>query len=263
VLAVADNAALADLTARRTYYFRLAAGSRGGTARSAPQSFTTLAEPYVAWATPSDNAANVPLDSPVVITFSEAMASGSITSSSVVVSDNTGTLFGSLLYTGTTAIFGPAGGLTSDTEYTVRVTTAATSAAGVPIDQDNVWHFRTVDLTPPRVTGVSPDNNATGIGVNAQVVATFSEAIDPASVSDGSIVLQSNGNPIAGTMQVAGNQIAFTPASRLPTGAPVVATVVSGIKDLAGNALFANYSWQFGSTQSLWDEMIWDYDNWN
>ncbi len=105
------------------------------------------------------------------------------------------------------------------------------------------------DVTPPTVSSVLPLNNATGVLTTANVTATLSEVINPASVNTSNFELRGPGNVlIPATISVSQNQLTLVPTSALANSTVYTATVkggASGVKDLAGNALAANYSWSF------------------
>ena len=69
--------------------------------------------------------------------------------------------------------------------------------------------------TPPAVTGVTPSDGSTGVPVSVAPTATFSQAVQPNTVSF--TVKDSGGNGVAGTVGFnSGNTVAtFTPASSL------------------------------------------------
>ena len=51
--------------------------------------------------------------------------------------------------------------------------------------------------------------------------------------------------PVDGTVSYAGVTATFTPSSNLATSIIYTATVTTGVKDLAGNPLAADYTWSF------------------
>jgi hypothetical protein len=109
------------------------------------------------------------------------------------------------------------------------------------------------DTTPPVVSSVSPPPNATGVAVAASIGATFSEAIDPATVHTGSVQLRDPSGSLvaAGVSYDAPTRTArLVPSAPLAASTTYTATVRGGatdprVKDLAGNALAANASWLF------------------
>lgn len=101
----------------------------------------------------------------------------------------------------------------------------------------------TSDTTAPTVT-VVPADGAASVVVSANVVWTFSKAIDPTSVhaSNFFVVRASDGTQVAGTlsMNTAKTVVTFNPTADLIAASAYLATVTANVKDLAGNALAAN-----------------------
>lgn len=98
------------------------------------------------------------------------------------------------------------------------------------------------DATPPTVSATNPANNATGVAVNDRVSATFSEPMDPATINATTFTLS---NGVTGAVSYAGNTATFTPSTSLQGGTAHTATITTGAKDVAGNALAQDHSWSF------------------
>jgi hypothetical protein len=105
------------------------------------------------------------------------------------------------------------------------------------------------DTTPPTVSSVSPASAATGVGANTNVSAVFSEALDPASVTTGTFELRpAGGAPVTATVTATAATVKLAPSAPLAGSTTYTATLKggsTGIKDQAGNALAADYSWSF------------------
>ncbi|MEC4749602.1 N,N-dimethylformamidase beta subunit family domain-containing protein [Methylomicrobium sp. Wu6] len=104
------------------------------------------------------------------------------------------------------------------------------------------------DTTPPTVTSISPVNGATGVIQQPTVTATFSEPVDPATVTSSNFKLQFGNNPpVSATVRYdsSTNTAKLTPSTVLSASTTYTATILTGIKDLAGNALAAPYTWSF------------------
>ena len=107
------------------------------------------------------------------------------------------------------------------------------------------------DTTPPTVSAVSPTNGAAGVNINANVTATFSEGMDPATISDSTFQLKDAANnivPATVTYSAAARTATLDPASALANSATYTAVVKSGsagVKDIAGNPLAADFTWTF------------------
>jgi hypothetical protein len=107
------------------------------------------------------------------------------------------------------------------------------------------------DTTPPTVASVSPANNATGVNVETNVQAIFSEALDSATVTGASFELRTTAGalvPAAVTYDSGTRTATLDPTAALAYSTGYTATIkggASGVKDLAGNALAADYVWSF------------------
>lgn len=108
------------------------------------------------------------------------------------------------------------------------------------------------DATPPTVTSVSPAANSSNIATNTTIKAVFSESLDPASVAGSVTVSDSTGKTVSGTTTYddASKTITFTPGAALTTSSSYTVTINTGVKDVAGNALAAPYSWSFTTISS-------------
>jgi len=100
------------------------------------------------------------------------------------------------------------------------------------------------DTTPPTIQGRTPAPNANGISVTDPVVVTFSEAMNPSSVS---VTLKDASNqtvPATLSYSVPLSTATLTPSSPLASGATYTASVTG--TDLAGNALSGSpVTWTF------------------
>ena len=105
------------------------------------------------------------------------------------------------------------------------------------------------DTTPPGVASLVPAAAATDVGFGTNVSATFSEAIDVASVTTSSFVLRDgSGSVVAASVSASGSTATLDPNASLVVSTTYTATLMggpTGIKDLVGNALAADYSWSF------------------
>lgn len=105
--------------------------------------------PTVTDYTPSSGATDVSRNTSITVTFSEPMNPATVGATTFTVSSGTPSVLvaGTILYSGMTATFWPSEFLEVDTTYTVIVTTAATSAAGVALAANQTWTFNTGDST--------------------------------------------------------------------------------------------------------------------
>ncbi|HWQ00461.1 MAG TPA: Ig-like domain-containing protein [Vicinamibacterales bacterium] len=140
---------------------------------------------------------------------------------------------------------GPAG------TVQLRVTdpvTKDTSATAVSIAAGGV-STASVSLgpTPPFVAAVNPPNGAANVPRAGVISITFSEPIDPSSLTAGAIVLAAGGTAVSGVVSLApGNAAAvFRPGALLASDTTYRLTVAATVRDLAGHAMAAPFVSEF------------------
>ena len=227
-------------------------------ARSYAWSFTTGAtrddaKPKVTDTTPANLAATAPVGSKLSATFSEALDPATVTTSTFTLQQGTTAVPGTVAYSGVTAVFAPASYLLAGTSYTATISTGAKDLAGNQLANNFAWSFTTgtaQDTQAPQVALVTPASFATGVCINKTIAATFSEAMDPLTVSTATFTLRQGATAVPGTVVYSGLTAVFTPASNLLANTGYSATISSGAHDLAGNAL-ANQVWSFTTDAAL------------
>lgn len=103
------------------------------------------------------------------------------------------------------------------------------------------------DVTAPSVGTTSPTSSGTYAAIGGAVTATFNEAMDSTTISTSTFTLAAGSTSVTGTVGYnSSTKVAtFTPSSNLTTNTTYTATVTTGVKDSAGNAMTNNYSWTF------------------
>jgi hypothetical protein len=147
-----------------------------------------------------------------------------------------------------TATFVPADDLSLTALYTATITTAATDTSGVAMAADYDWTFETAaSALPPTVTSTTPDDLAQDIAINERPTATFSNAMDPATLTEDTFTLAQAGNPVAGSVALDGltNTATFTPDAPLETDLLYTATITTGVENTGAVAMLAPYVWTF------------------
>src|ERR1051326_358647 len=206
--------------------------------------------PTVSTTDPQNAATGVAINKKIATTFSEAMDASTISTTNFTLMQGVTPVSGVVTYVGTTATFAPASVLTASTAYTATVTTGVKDLAGNALASNFTWSFTTgaaPDVTAPTVTITDPQNAATAVAFNKNIAATFSEAIDPLTISTTSFTLKQGTTPVAGTVTYAavGRTATFNPGADLAALTTYTATITTGVKDLAGNALLNNFGWSF------------------
>lgn len=132
-----------------------------------------------------------------------------------------------------------------------------------------------VDTTAPTIIRVSVTDGTTGLPLNRDITATFSEAMDPATLISASpstaegttftvcstgTAVEDEGGPcvdyVAGVVSYTNKTVAFNPNGNLVAGTWYKSTITAAAKDLAGNALAVGslpnpWSWQTGDADTL------------
>jgi len=109
--------------------------------------------------------------------------------------------------------------------------------------------FGAADSTPPTMASITPALNATGIATVSTVAWVFSEAIQPGCVTKDNffLVKDSDGTIVTGALVQSNlnKTVTLTPGAALTSGAVYRPVYSSGVKDLAGNAIAAQYVSKF------------------
>ena len=201
------------------------------------------------------------IDSKISVTFSVAMDPATITTSTFVVKQGTTPVSGTVALAVMTATFTPIAKLAPSTIYTATITTGAKDVSGKSLAQDYIWNVTTSavqDTSSPTVTSADPANGATGVRIEAvglnshPLVVTFSEAMDPATITTSTFTLKHGTTIIPGGITSTSTTATFRPSGNLTSSTNYTATVTTGVKDAAGNALASNYTFGFTSAGPPW-----------
>jgi methionine-rich copper-binding protein CopC len=228
-------------------------------------SFTTGAtsdttKPTVMFTNPANSAVGVPTNQRIIALFSKEMSPGSIGTGTFIVRKPGGiAIFGTVAYASGSITFLPTYGLRNNTHYVATIIAGAKDIAGNPLANNYVWSFDTganSDLVKPTVTSTNPDSNATLVPIDQKVNATFSKAMNYASITTGDFLLTWSGGHVVGTVTYfydATNNVTIAtlaPVANLLTNTLYTATITNEAQDLSGNALAGNepshdFVWQF------------------
>jgi hypothetical protein len=204
--------------------------------------------PTVTSTVPLNNATGVAINRKAYATFSEAMDPATITTTTFTLKQGATAIAGTVTHSGLIAVFKPASNLAVSTTYTATITTGAKDLAGNALAADYTWTFTTgltADTTAPIVTLTDPANLEIGVPINRKIAATFSETMDPLTITTTTFTLKQGVTPVAGTVTYVGLIAIFTPTSNLAINTVYTATITTGAKDLADIALAADYTWTF------------------
>jgi hypothetical protein len=229
-------------------------------------SFTTAGggvptPPEVSSTSPGNGARNIPRNTNIVITFSEAMDKAS-TEGAI---SSLPSIKGTFTWDSATKVltWDPSTNLQAGTNYKITVGKSAKSKAGVNMMSDYTFTFTTgndADTTPPEVVSTTPRDGAANVDPSVNVTVTFSEPMDQSSV-EGAISFSPSVTITNKTWTAAGTTIVIT--ATLREGVDYVVKISTAAKDLAGNHMTYNYTFffttrgGFGGGQNEWSNKGW------
>ncbi|MEO7327711.1 MAG: Ig-like domain-containing protein, partial [Minicystis sp.] len=214
------------------------------TTRDAPD--TT--PPTVIFTDPADKAVAVANDIEIRAAFSEVMDSATINGATFTVTQGAAKIPGTVAYSGLTATFTPKDSLAMNATFTATITADAKDLTGNALSSDYVWTFTTNIIpvvTPPKVIFTYPLDGAVDVDITASVVATFDEPMDCATLNVATFTVMQGAILVPGAVTCKGPIATFEPAISLAVNAVFTATITTGAKDPSGNALAADYVWDF------------------
>ncbi|MDD5472383.1 MAG: Ig-like domain-containing protein, partial [Sideroxydans sp.] len=229
-------------------------------------SFTTIdtSLPTVSSIVPAGNSTEVAVAAKPSVTFSEAMNSSTINDTTFTVKVHGGAaVTGAVAYNADTrvAIFTPGTILTGSTVYDVAISTGAKDLAGNAVASEISWSFTTIDTSIPYVISHVPAADSVDVAVASTITAYFSEPMDAASITTSGTFIVNRLSPapsgpvpgLRGPIPVEGTvtynaetrTATFTPSSSLAGSTLYAATISTAARDLAGNAMTSEISWNF------------------
>ena len=246
-----------------TCFEDLAGNAFAGISNSTDWSFQiTYINPAISILSPADNAIGVAVNADLVLTFDEDVVLGS---GNVVLYDSedniveTFDVTSDVSISNATVTINPSNDLSNETDYYVQIAnTCFKDLAGnafVGISDKTTWSFKTIDITNPTISTLSPTDDAISVAVNADLVLTFDEDVVAGS---GNVVLyDSNDNTIetfdvSSDVSISNTSVTINPSIELIDEAYYYVQIANTcFEDLAGNA-FAGISnstdWSFQIT---------------
>ncbi|HEY3253078.1 MAG TPA: ice-binding family protein [Polyangiaceae bacterium] len=103
------------------------------------------------------------------------------------------------------------------------------------------------DVTAPTAQSSVPASGAINVGTGSAIRVTFSEAMDPSTLTTASFSVKLGNNAVAGTVSYFQKTATFTPNSPLAQNSHYDVAVSVAAKDLAGNALATPYASSFNT----------------
>jgi hypothetical protein len=107
--------------------------------------------------------------------------------------------------------------------------------------------------TSPVVRSNTPVYGATRVPPNGSISASFSEEMDPATLTESTFTLTYGpaAIPVQGTVTYADSKAEFWPASRLDDNRTYSATITAGARSAAGDSLAGKRNWRFNTVKHV------------
>jgi hypothetical protein len=123
------------------------------------------------------------------------------------------------------------------------------------------------DQTPPVVSSHFPGSEDSGISLNVNITATFSEDVVAASVNNSSCALFENGAaepiPYELNYDVSTKTATIDPDNNLAQNTTYRVIITTEVEDHAGLTMVSNESWTFMTGDVIHPFLVWDEQNWD
>lgn len=211
--------------------------------------FETVGNPQVVASDPVDAAEEVPLDAPIVVTFSTLMDTASV-DGAIRVSPTTAI---AMRWSREQLTIVPNAPWAPNRRYTLTIGTGARDQAGTPLERPVILSFRTV-VAGLAIESLVPGDGVAGISIFSPIALVFDQALDVASVDDDILTIEP---AVAGTVDVvaapgaAGLRdpepriLQFQPSGPLDPNTTYQVTLGPGLLGADGPGMPAGVFWTF------------------
>lgn len=208
--------------------------------------------PTVSSTTPASGAGGVEPGIVIKAGFNERLEVNSVNSTTVKLHQGANQIIGAINYNAATQqiVFTPGVALSPNKLYTVTLTTGVTDLAGNGLAANYSWSFTIAagsDMTKPTVAGAIPPGGTTGVSPYTSVEVEFSEDMNESSIANSTFYLKQGSTTVPTSLSYdsTSKTAVLVPTTNLSYSTTYTATVTTGVKDLAGNALASNYTFTF------------------
>ena len=200
--------------------------------------------PSVSAIRPGSGATGVPIASPISLFINKALDPSTITTSSVLVSQNGTLVTGSVLASAGNSVitFTPASSFQKGTRIQVFLLTTILDTFGNALNGYSASFSTEADLstTNPTYVNYTTVQNANNVPVNAVLEVTFNKPLDPVTITSANAGLKfsANSQAVAATVSLRGDRtIRFVPTSNLLAQFGYYYQVSTGVKDTDGRSV--------------------------
>lgn len=227
--------------------------------------FTTEGSPVasITGRSPGEKESGVKLDEPIKITFSKAVNTSTLSSSTVYLrkSGSTTKISANLTYASSTrtVTLKPTADLAPSTTYYVYITSSLKDTTGTSyVSSTESWYF-TTSADYVRVTEKSPDDGAANVPIDTKITFKFSAAMKASTVKSTNIYLRRYGYTSKVSAAVEYNSstrvVTLTPSANLRYGEEYVVTVTDGVEDASGDWI-EEQTWSFTTMDDDYPHVI-------
>jgi len=220
---------------------------------------TTL--PKVIHTVNPDGAVDVFINTKIIASFNKVMDPSTVTAENFTFMQGATPVPGKVTYLGLSLIFTPTNLLAANTRYTATITTGVKDLAGNPLPSNYVWSLTTgsrLNTAIPKILYTTPNISPRSTKAAALITpsislgvltasATFSEPMDPLTITTLTFSLNRGTVPVPGT--VIYNPQTFTasfiPTDNLAPNTTYTATITNGVRNIAGTPLASSTVWSF------------------
>ncbi len=101
----------------------------------------------------------------------------------------------------------------------------------------------------PVVVSTDPANGIISVPVSKVISATFSQSMDPSTITTSTFTIKHETTSVTGTVSFSGYTAIFTPANSLDAGIIYTGKITTGAKNLTGIPIANDYLWTFTTQQ--------------
>ena len=211
-----------------------------------------------------NGATNVFLNTKIIATFNKVMDAATVTPTTFTFKQGSISVPGKVTFTGISLIFTPAANLSPNTTYTATITTGVKDLAGNPLSSNYVWSWTTgtrLNTAVPSVLYTTPTVRPSLSAISASIIstgvltvsATFSDSMDPLTITTLTFLLNQGATPISGVVLYNDQSMtaSFIPNVTLLPSTTYTATITTGVTNAAGTPLTSNYTWNFTTSSAV------------
>ncbi|MFT4924819.1 MAG: methionine-rich copper-binding protein CopC [Phenylobacterium sp.] len=197
------------------------------------------AYPRLSTISPTNGETDVDVNSPIVMTFDEAIAPTATPDEiRVYVSGTSGYIAGDFDFNDNVVTFTPLNALPGSSQITVYLRYVRDIVGNGACCWSYTFNTQSVfDTQAPQVVSITPADGAMDIGVNTPVVLRFNESLNAATATNSHFKIYSNGNLISPSVYRASDNRTVTLRGTWPAGQAISVIVTDQVKDLSNNAM--------------------------